>query len=162
MNWRPHLAMAGLAGLLLAGIHCGWAAQTVPPVGGLAAQGGTAGAFRVPEYYDKPNSGKLRSLLTGTVPALQPDGTLRLATVRLMTFDLDGTTNLVFTGTNCLLDAKNRIVYSADRLEMRTGDERLYVSGTGFLFRQTNSQIIISNQVHTIIRGAPGPLSTLR
>jgi len=150
-----------VASLLLACNQGTRGAQTTPSVRGLPEQSGAAGAFRVPEYYDKENASKLKSLLTGTAAAPQPDGTLRLATVQLVTFDLNGKTNLVFTGTNCVLDARHRIVYSADALAMRTGDGRLYVSGVGFLFRQTNSHVIISNQVHTIIKGAPGPLSTL-
>jgi hypothetical protein len=108
------------------------------------------GPFTFPEY-DKRQ--KLRSLLTGTGARQQPGGRILMDRLQLLTYTDDGRTNLLIIGTNCWFDANARVASSAEALQVRSGDGRLFIEGVGFLWRQTNSHLIISNRVHTRLLG---------
>jgi hypothetical protein len=51
----------------------------------------------------------------------------------------------------CLYDITTREVRGNTNMIFRTADERLYISGVGFLWQQTNTMLILSNQSFTWI-----------
>ncbi len=103
------------------------------------------GPFTFPEY-DKQN--RLRSLLVGMGARPQLDGRVAMEQLHLQTYTEDGLTNLVIVGTNCVFNPQTHLAWSPDRLRVRSADGRFVIEGVGFLWRQTDSHLTISNQVH--------------
>src|SRR5207248_1246245 len=71
----------------------------------------------------------------------------------------DGKTNLVARAPECLFDTDSRVASSTNRLELESPNG-LSIEGVGFLCYLTNSNLIISNDVHTVVlqqllQGAP-------
>jgi hypothetical protein len=131
-----------LAALLLAG-----ALAQVSSPGGVVK-----GAFVFPEY-DKANPMRVRSLLSGVGAKPLANGQVWFNQLRLETYAEEGNTNFVVIGTNCVFDPKNKLASSSDRLEVHGGDGRFFIEGVGFLWRQTNWHLTISNRVHVRLHG---------
>jgi hypothetical protein len=116
-----------------------------------------AKGFSVPEYYDPPHEKQLKSLLQGE-EAEPLSGNLSLILIRrlkLQAFAETGETQMVVRAPQCVFDTTQRAVSSTGHLEAVSGDGRFFLEGEGFLFQQTNLNLIISNRVHTVIRGTP-------
>ena len=54
----------------------------------------------------------------------------------------------------CVYDTLNGVANSPGHLQLRTGDGNFRVEGDGFLWRQDDALLTISNHVHTVIEGA--------
>ncbi|MHB1307049.1 MAG: LptA/OstA family protein [Limisphaerales bacterium] len=109
------------------------------------------GPFQVP-IYDRQN--RRVALLTGQgVKAM--GNQIPMETVRLDYFDELGGTNLTILGTNCLYDLKAQQAYSPGGLRILTGDGRLEIVGRGFHWWQTNNDLVISNDVRTLVVRPP-------
>jgi hypothetical protein len=111
--------------------------------------GSVKGGFKYPNY-DAQN--RLKSMLTGE--EAQPDltGRVKIKKFRLETYRDDGRLDLVAEAPECTFDLATRTVSSSGELRAFTADERFSITGQGFRFAQTNSSLVISNRVHTIIR----------
>src|SRR5438445_2841952 len=71
----------------------------------------------------------------------------------------DGKTNLIARAPECLFDREARVASSTNRLELESPNG-LTIEGIGFLCYLTNFNLIISNEVHTVVlqqllQGAP-------
>ena len=110
--------------------------------------------FSVPERFDPPNEKQLKSLLEGAEAEPQSGGLILIRSLKLQTFAETGETQMVVHAPQCVFDTTQRTVSSAGYLEARSGDGRLFLEGEGFLFQQTNLNLIISNRVHTVIQSA--------
>jgi lipopolysaccharide export system protein LptA len=127
-----------------------------------AARGDGAVPFRVP-IFDRDH--RAVALLNGVAlvngTAVKPVGNqVPLATVRLDYFDGQGGTNLTILGTNCVYDLKQQTAASPDRLRLLTGDGRLTLEGRNWFWWQTNYDLVISNDVVTLVqmRAEPVPM----
>ena len=108
--------------------------------------------FSVPEYYDPPHQNQVKSLLAGAEAQPQVNGKFFIKELKLETYRENGEREVVVVSPECVFDSAKRVASSASRLEVRTGDGQFSIEGAGFLWRQTNSSLIISNNVHTTIR----------
>jgi hypothetical protein len=111
--------------------------------------------FSVPENFDPPHEQQLKSLLQGAEAEPQSGGLILIRSLKLQTFAETGETLMVVQAPQCVFDTAQRTVSSAGHLEARSGDGRFFLEGEGFLFQQTNLNLIISNRVHTVIQRAP-------
>jgi len=75
--------------------------------------------------------------------------------LKLETFDLNGKSEIIVDAPECVYDTLNGVAASPGQLHMRTGDGKFRVEGEGFLWRQTNSFLTISNRVRTVIEISP-------
>jgi len=148
-------ALAGAA-LLLAAAH-GLRAQTRPsPLG-------TASRFSTSEYFDPPNQSQMKYQLTGAEARQESGGLLRITQVKLQTFRESGERQIVVEAPECLYESSKRVVNSAGRLRVQTGDERFSVEGEGFLWQANEEFLTISNQVRALLQratNAPGAEAT--
>jgi lipopolysaccharide export system protein LptA len=79
-----------------------------------------------------------------------------LTKARLESFQTNGTPEMVVEAAECVLDKTQRVVNfvnSSDAMRAFTVDGKFFIEGVGFLWLHTNSFLIISNQVHTILHG---------
>ena len=119
---------------------------------GLRAQPtGHATDFTTTEYFPAPNQQQVKSVLSGAEAQPQPGGLLIIKELKLRTFDLDGKLNIIVTAPECIYDTMGGTASSGGPLQLQNGDGTFRVEGEGFLWRQTNSLLTISNQVRTRI-----------
>ncbi len=117
-------------------------------------KGGTD--FRLPlEYYPASNGVvRLKTLLTGAKfePLSNRINVITLTRPRIENYSEDGTT-LMWTATSpkCTVNTTTRQVSGPTNVYFRTADDRHYLTGVGFLWQQSNSVLILSNQTFTWI-----------
>ena len=110
--------------------------------------------FKVPDYYPSATPGgtnQLKSLLTGATARPRPDGSVAIAGPRIEQYNQAGQTQLVVRAADCVFNQKTKAATSTNTLQMQTADAKFYLEGVGFQWNQTNSNLIISNNVHTVI-----------
>ena len=62
---------------------------------------------------------------------------------------------LTIEAPECLYDMKARSASSAGPLKIILGEDRMLVTGEGFLWQQAQASLIISNRVRTLVRELP-------
>lgn len=114
---------------------------------------GSALNFTTTEYYNEATNHlpQVKSRLTGDKATRQPDGRLVIKQLQLETFDPGGKPVIIITAPECVYDPDQGTASSPGPLHLQNGDGKFRVEGEGFLWRQTNSFLTISNQVRTVI-----------
>jgi hypothetical protein len=132
-------------GALTLGALCGHAQQTLS---------GHASDFTSVEYFDVPNEKQMKTRLSGTDALPLPDnnGSVRIKNLKLETFNTNGTPGLIIEAPACVYDTVNNVANSAGPLQVRSADGRFRLNGVGFLWRQDDSYLGVSNQVDTVIK----------
>ena len=144
MNSKAHIMRALLAagaGLLFAvapGVH--------------AQQNGLqhANDFTSTEYYGPTNHQQIKSILSGAEALPQPGGLLLIKQLKLEMFNPDGKLEWVVNAPECVYDTFKGVANSPGHLEVRTGDGKIRTDGDGFLWRQSEQKLTISNNVCTV------------
>lgn len=108
------------------------------------------GAFTVPVYEE--GSSRLIAVLHGNGRFDLKTSRQVLDIVQVDYRDALGRTNMVMSGKNCIYDFKSKTAVSSEPLRVATGDARLQLEGIGFVWYQTNKNLVISNDVRTIVR----------
>jgi hypothetical protein len=114
-----------------------------------------ASDFTSVEYYAAPNQQQMKSRLSGAEAQPLPGGLLAIKQLQLETFELNGKPEIIVNAPECLYDQLNGTASSPGRLQVQTGDGKIRVEGEGFLWRQSDSFLTISNRVSTVL--VPGP-----
>jgi hypothetical protein len=115
---------------------------------------GHANDFSSVEYYEAPHQQLMKSRLSGA--EAQPQGQLLvIKQLKLEMFDTNGATEVIVKAPDCVYDTLHGVASSPGHLRLETGDGKSHVEGDGFLWRQTNSFLTISNNVHTVIETTP-------
>ena len=145
MNAKANTAritlIAGVA-LLFAAVSNGRAQENGPQ---------HASDFTSTEYYEPPHQRQIKSVLSGAEALPQPGGRLIIKQLKLETFDLDGKLGITIMAPECIYDTLKGQANSPGHLQVQTGDGRIRVEGDGFLWRQNDSFLTISNNVRTVI-----------
>jgi hypothetical protein len=115
----------------------------------------TPGGFTSVEYFEQPNQTRMKSRLSGAEAQPLPGGLLVIKQLKLMTFGLNGDTNVIVTAPECVYDTQHNSANSAGHLQLQSGDGKIRTDGDGFLWRQDDSFLTISNHVHTVIESGP-------
>ena len=111
--------------------------------------------FSVPEYFDPPHEKQMKSLLQGAEAEPQPGGMIAIAEVKFQTFnEKTGQAEIQVRAPHCIFDSVSRTVSSSGPLTVQSVNGQFYLEGEGFLWQPTNSNLIISNRVRTVIRNA--------
>jgi len=84
-----------------------------------------------------------------------PGGLLAIKQLKLETFGLNGKPEIVVSAPECVYDQLNGTASSPGQLQVQTGDGKIQVEGEGFLWRQNDSFLTISNRVSTVIELRP-------
>jgi hypothetical protein len=127
-------------------------------VSGVRAQPGIASharGFTSVEYYPAPLQQQMRSRLSGAEGQPLPGGLLVIKQLKLETFNTNGSPQAVVEAPECVYDTFNYTASSAGHLRLQSGDGKIRAEGDGFLWRQDDSLLTISNNVHTVIETGP-------
>jgi hypothetical protein len=114
-----------------------------------------ASDFSSVEYFEPPNQTLMKSRLSGAEAQPLAGGLLAIKQLRLEMFDTNGLLQVVVKAPECVYDTQSGLANSAGHLRVESADGKSHVEGDGFLWRQTNSFLTISNNVHTVIEAAP-------
>ncbi|HEV2207766.1 MAG TPA: hypothetical protein VG167_03275 [Verrucomicrobiae bacterium] len=133
---------------LLPSLACG---QT-----GFEAQG-----FQVADHFDPPFQTQVKSLLKGERARPMTNGLTLVLGADLLLFRTNGEPELSVHAPQCFYNDKAKTAASAGPMQAQTADGKFSISGDGFLWKQTNSSLVVSNHVHSIVHpdlltGAPG------
>jgi len=110
-----------------------------------------ANNFTTTEYYEPPHQQQIKSILSGAEALPQPGGLLIIKQLKLEMFNLDGKLEWVVNAPECVYDTFKGVANSPGHLQVRTGDGKFRVEGEGFLWRQSDSFLTISNNVRTVV-----------
>jgi hypothetical protein len=110
-----------------------------------------ASDFTSVEYFESPHQQQMKSRLSGAEAQPQAGGLLVIKDFKLETFTMNGKPELIVSAPECVYDTFNRLANSPGHLQLQAGDGKFHVEGDGFLWRQNDSLLTISNNVRTVI-----------
>jgi hypothetical protein len=111
-----------------------------------------ASDFTSTEYYEPPHQQQIKSILSGAEALPQPGGRLIVKQLKLETFALDGKPEIIIMAPECIYDTFKAVANSPGHLQVRTGDGKIRTEGDGFMWRQGEQKLTISNNVCTVIK----------
>ena len=112
---------------------------------------GHASDFTSVEYYPAPNQQQMKSRLSGAEAQPLPGGLLAIKQLKLETFGPDGKSEIIVNAPECVYDQLSGTASSAGRLQVQYQEGKIRVEGEGFLWRQSDSFLTISNRVSTVL-----------
>jgi hypothetical protein len=107
--------------------------------------------FTYVDYFPQPNQTQMKSRLSGAEAQPLPGGLLAIKLFKLETFNTNGGPQVVVEAPECVYDTANNTAYSAGHLQLLSSDGKIRTEGDGFLWRQDDSFLTISNHVRTVI-----------
>ena len=120
---------------------------------------GHASDFTSVEYYPAPNQQQVKSRLSGAEAQPLPGGLLAIKELKLETFGIDGKSEIVVNAPECLYDQLGGTASSAGRLQVQYQEGKIRVEGEGFLWRQNDSFLTISNRISTVLQFGAGRMN---
>lgn len=111
--------------------------------------------FTSVERYEAPNQQQVKTRLSGAEAWPLSGGLLEVKRFKLESFATNGRPEVIITAPQCVYDQVNGLASSPGHLQLQSGDGKLRVEGDGFLWRQNDSLLTISNRVHTVIENMP-------
>ena len=143
-RYAAALAACGLIAVaLFAGLDT--RAQQIP-VGGNGASD-----FNSLEYFAPPYQQQIKRRLSGAQAQSLPGGLLLVKQVKIEVFDVNGKLQMSAHAPECIYDPINGVANSPGEVHMQSGDGAVRTDGEGFLWRQSDSYLTISNQVQTVV-----------
>lgn len=116
----------------------------------------SANDFASVEYYGSPNPQQVKTRLSGAAARPLTGGLLEVTQLKLETFATNGRPEMIITAPECVYDQMNGLASSPGRLQLQRGDGKIRIEGEGFLWRQNDSFLTISNDVRTVIVNTSG------
>ena len=77
---------------------------------------------------------------------------LAIKQLKMETFGTNGSPQVVVEAPECVYDTSLGVANSAGHLRLQNGDGKLRTEGDGFLWRQSDNSLTISNNVFTLIK----------
>lgn len=112
---------------------------------------GPTGGFNSVEYYPAPAQMQVKSRLSGADAQPLEGGLLDIRQLRLEMFATNGALQAVVTAPECVYDMPDQMANSSGKIFLQNGDGKVSVEGEGFLWRENDSSLTISNRVRTVI-----------
>ncbi len=113
---------------------------------------GNATDFTSDQYFEPPNEQTVAMRLSGASASPLPNGALDIKDLKIVTFDKKGKTEATLRAPQCTYKQLDGEASSAGHLDLQSGDGKMETTGDGFLWRQADKSLTISNHVHTVIK----------
>jgi len=107
--------------------------------------------FTSEQYFEPPYERQVKMRLSGAAAEPLPGGLLDVKRLKIETFSTNNAAVAVVRAPQCTFAPLDGVASSAGHLELQTGDGKFRVEGDGFLWRQNESALTISNRVRTVI-----------
>lgn len=124
-----------------------------------AASLGSASRFSSVEYFEAPHQQQMKTRLSGAEATPLPDGLIAITQLQIERFGEDGKLEMIVNAPNCVYDTMKGTARSPGPLKLQTGDGNYRVTGDGFLWRQSESSLTISNNVRSVIEAPSGKIA---
>jgi hypothetical protein len=113
-----------------------------------------ASDFSSVKYYEAPFQQVMKSRLSGA--DAQPVGQLLvIKQFKLEMFGTNGLLQVIVKAPNCVYNTSNSVANSPGHLWVESADGKSHVEGDGFVWRQEEQFLTISNNVKTVIVNTP-------
>ena len=113
---------------------------------------GHATDFVSSTYFEPPNEQQVKLKLSGAEALPLPGGLQDIRQLKIETFEVSGKTEMIVQAPQCNYSLFDGVANSSGHMALQTGDGKFHVEGDGFLWRQNDQLLIISNNVHTVIK----------
>jgi hypothetical protein len=147
LQFLPRATSVGLIGLTGVFLLAGVTGNHAEP-----ATLGQATDFTSDEYFEPPNQQHVKMRLSGESASPLPGGLLDITNLQIQTFNLNGATQAVVLAPQCIYAPYDGLASSPGYLQLATADGKIVITGDGFLWRQSDNSLTISNHVHTVIK----------
>ena len=108
--------------------------------------------FKLPVYFPASNGvRRVKTVVTGERWRFATNGIVHLTKPGITNYHPNGTLEWIATSPECTVDVNTKEARGNTNIFFKMADERLVQTGVGFLWQQSNSVLIVSNQVHTWI-----------
>ena len=107
--------------------------------------------FTSEQYFEAPNEQLVKLRLSGASAEPLPGGLLEVKRLKIEEFNTNSMLRAVVRAPQCTFAPLDGVASSAGHLELQSGDGKFRVEGDGFLWRQNESSLTISNRVRTVI-----------
>jgi len=108
--------------------------------------------FKLPIYYPASNGVRaLKTVVTGAEWRFVTNGLIALTQPKITNYLPDGTSEWIVTSPACTVDINTKEARGPTNIYFRTADQRLFLTGVGFLWQHSSSLLILSNKVFTWI-----------
>lgn len=117
---------------------------------------GTVKNFSISGYYQEaPYQQQMEWEFMSAEAIRQADGTFLIREMRIEAFEKNGNRQAVVSAPESVYDPVAHAAHSPGPLEVQSGDGRFILKGEGFLWREKDLVLTISNKVHTIVGDVP-------
>ena len=107
--------------------------------------------FTTESYFEPPHDRQIKMRLSGAEVTSLPGSLEDIRQMRLETFGVDGKLAMVVRAPQCTFAPFDGLANSPGHIELQTGDGKFRVEGEGFMWRQNEQFLTISNRVRTVI-----------
>ena len=142
MKFLAVILFATCAALLLRGADD----RAVPSLPG-GVQEMRATAVSSDQYYDPPNETKLKLRFSGASVAPLPGGLQEVNDMHIEYFSTNGATRMHAQAPQCEMSMLDGVASSTNTLSLRSGDGKLRTDGVGFVWRQNEMILTLTNPV---------------
>ena len=115
--------------------------------------------FTSSTYFEPPHEQQVKLKLSGAESLPLPGAWQDIRQLKIETFTVDGKPEMIVRAPQCNFAPLDGVANSAGPIELQTGDGKFRLSGEGFLWRQEDNSLTISNSEHTVIQAGTIRLS---
>ncbi len=114
-------------------------------------QAGPAQRLSSVTYFEPPNEQQVRLRMSGAEMTPLPGALFDVKQLTVEQFNLQGKLEAVVEAPQCFYTLDG-VANSSGHLQLKLHGDQIHVEGDGFLWRQSDSSLAISNNVSTIIK----------
>ena len=111
-------------------------------------------------YFEPPYEEMVKVRFLGAQMSPLPGAKFDIRQLRIEKFYVNGNLEAVAEAPQCIYALSNAVANSAGPLVLDLNEGKIHVRGQGFLWKQNESLLIISNQQHTVVKMGTWKLTT--
>jgi hypothetical protein len=102
------------------------------------------------EYFPPPHATQIKTLLSGDTARMDPGGKIFMTGAKVTMFDENGELVATAETAECVFDTRTHYLTSTSHVHAVRLPFQDSIEGDGFSYQQTNSFMVISNNVRTV------------
>ena len=112
-------------------------------------------------YFEPPHEQQISLRLSGAEMSPLPGALFYVKQLTVEQFSPEGKLQALVEAPECIYAPLDNVANSAGHLDLHLDGDRIHVQGEGFLWRQKDQSLVISNKQVTIIKTGNWKLTTL-
>jgi hypothetical protein len=112
-------------------------------------------------YFQPPHEQQVEARLSGAAMSPLPGVALYdVKKLKIEEYQMDGKLKAVAQTPECIYSPLDGVASSAGHLDLSLDGDKIHLQGEGFLWQRNDQSLIVSNQVHTVIKMGTWKLTT--